>query len=253
MIRTIAACCCLLALSSLAPTTLHAQAGPPFLTNDPGTPGNLQWEINIGFMPTIARDIADYQLPQIDLNFGVGDRVQLTYEIPYVLQTSTGQPRQSGWSNAFPGVKWRFLDQGEDGWQASVFPQLQTSASASAQRSGIASFGPRVLLPLEVARKIGPVDVDAEIGYFPPRHGQSERTLGFVIGHDFTPRLELDVEAYDDRVSGTPRRNTTLDLGGRYHFNDHFIALLMAGHGLNGAANGQFEFIGYVGIQILIH
>jgi hypothetical protein len=36
--------------------------------------------------------------------------VQLTYEVPYVLQTSMGQPLQSGWGNGFPGVKWRFLD-----------------------------------------------------------------------------------------------------------------------------------------------
>ena len=34
-------------------------------------------------------------------------------EIPYVLQTSSGQRLQSAWSNALPGVKWRFLDQGE--------------------------------------------------------------------------------------------------------------------------------------------
>jgi hypothetical protein len=25
---------------------VHAQAGPPFLTNDPGTFGNANWEIN---------------------------------------------------------------------------------------------------------------------------------------------------------------------------------------------------------------
>ena len=30
-----------------APFAVHAQAGPPFLTNDPGTPGNANWEINM--------------------------------------------------------------------------------------------------------------------------------------------------------------------------------------------------------------
>jgi hypothetical protein len=239
--------------SALCPSIAGAQAGPPFLTNDPGTPGNLQWEINLGVMPTFARGVADYQLPQIDINFGVGERVQLTYEVPYVIQTSSGQGQRSAWGNGFPGVKWRFLDQGEDGWQASIFPQVETAASAAAQRSGLASFGPRLLLPLEVEHRIGPVDVDAEIGYFPPRHGQSEQILGLAVGHAFTARLELDAEAYDDRVSGTQRRNTTLDLGGRYHFNDDLIALFMAGHGLNGSADGQIEFMGYLGLQILIH
>jgi hypothetical protein len=28
-----------------------AQGGPPYYTNDPGTPGHLNWEINVGYMP----------------------------------------------------------------------------------------------------------------------------------------------------------------------------------------------------------
>jgi hypothetical protein len=252
-VRRLAALCLLSISGALCPVMSRAQAGPPFLTNDPGTPGNLQWEINLAVVPTFMRDVSDYQLPQIDINFGVGDRMQLTYEIPYVIQSVSGQGSQGGWGNGFPGVKWRFLDQGEDGWQASIFPQVETAAGASAQRAGFASVGPRLLLPLEASHKIGPVDVDGEIGYFPPRHGQSERILGLVVGHDFTERLELDMEAYDDRPSGTQRRNTTLDVGGRYHFNDNLIALFMAGPGLNGAAYGQIEFMGYLGVQILIH
>src|SRR5271156_6823557 len=99
---------CLYAVVLHAPNTARAQAGPPFLTNDPGTPGNANWEINIASMQTIARGPATYEVPQIDLNFGLGDRIQLTYEIPYILQTSSGRPVQSGWGNGFPGVKWRF-------------------------------------------------------------------------------------------------------------------------------------------------
>ena len=30
----------------------HAQGGPPFITDDPGTPGNRQWEINVGWLGT---------------------------------------------------------------------------------------------------------------------------------------------------------------------------------------------------------
>src|SRR5580704_3272684 len=139
---------------------LRAQAGPPFLTNDPGTPSNANWEINLASMQTITRGVASYQVPQIDLNFGLGDRIQLTYEIPYVVQSSSGQPEQSGWGNGFPGVKWRFLDQGDEGWQLSTFPQVETGTSAEARQKGIASLGPRYLLPLEIAKKVGPLDMD---------------------------------------------------------------------------------------------
>jgi hypothetical protein len=243
-------CAIVLNLHFAAPA--HAQAGPPFLTNDPGTPGNANWEINLGSMQTISRGVSSYQVPQIDLNFGLGDRIQLTYEIPYVLQTGTGQTVQSGWSNGYPGVKWRFLDQGEDGWQMSTFPQVEMGASMRARQLGIGVAGPRYLLPLEVTKKIGPLDVDFEAGYYVAGHGPRERILGFVAGRPVTKQLELDVEIYDDRAYNTAPHSTTLDVGGRYKLSPGLIALFMAGRSVNGFSDGQPEFMGYIGIQILL-
>src|ERR1700733_9748825 len=102
-----------LACSLGAASGARAQAGPPFLTNDPGTPGNANWEINVGSMQTLAHGASTYEITQIDLNFGLRGRSQLPYEIPYVLHASSGQATQSGWSNGYPGIKWRFVDEGE--------------------------------------------------------------------------------------------------------------------------------------------
>jgi hypothetical protein len=77
------------------PIDTRAQAGPPLLSNDPGTPGNGNWEINIASAQSISRNVAAYQVPQIELNFGLGDRIQLTYQVPYVIQAQTGQTQQS--------------------------------------------------------------------------------------------------------------------------------------------------------------
>jgi hypothetical protein len=233
-------------------TQARAQAGPPYLTNDPGTPGNGNWEINLASMETIARRVSTYQLPQIDLNFGLGDRIQLTYEIPYVLQSSIHEPLQSGWSNAYPGIKWRFLDQGEDGWQVSTFPQLETAGAPHARATGLAGPGPRVLLPIELTRKVGSIDVDFEAGYYVSRHGSKERILGFVAGKSVTDRLELDAELYDDRAHDAPPRSSTLDIGGRYKLRPGIIALFMAGRSINGFGQDQPQFMAYLGIQLLL-
>ncbi len=243
---------CVIAVFLCFPGVAHAQAGPPFQTNDPGTPGIANWEINLGFMPTVARGESSYQAPQIDLNFGLGERIQLTYEIPFVLQASDGRSIHSGWSNGYPGLKWRFLDQGEDGWQLSTFPQTETGASQRAQQQGLAAPGPRYLLPIEATRRLGPIDVDFEAGYYFPGHGPKERILGFVAGRSLTPRLELDAEIYDDHAYGAMPHSITLDLGGRYRLARGVIALFMAGRSLNGYADGQPQFIGYFGIQILL-
>jgi len=230
----------------------HAQGGPPYLTNDPGTPGNGNWEINLASMQTIARGVAAYQTPQIDLNFGLGERIQLTYEVPYVLQSSAHQTVQGGWSNAYPGIKWRFLDQGEEGWQMSTFPQLETAGSPHARVAGIAEPGPRLLLPLELAGKLGSLDVDFEAGYYVCGHGSKERILGFATGRSLTDRLEIDAEIYDDRAASATPRATTVDMGGRYKVRPGVIALFMAGRSINGFASGQPEFMAYVGVQVLL-
>jgi hypothetical protein len=243
---------CTLIFLALGSGIARAQAGPPFLTNDPGTPGNANWEINLGSMQTLARGVSSYQVPQIDLNLGVGDRIQLTYEVPYILQTSTGRPLEWGWGNGYPGFKWRFLDQGEDGWQMSVFPQVETGGSLLARQKGIAEAGPRYLLPMELTRKIGPLDVDFEAGYYLAGHGPRERVFGLVVGRSVTERLELDAELYDDRAYGAAPHSTTLDLGGRYKLRQGIIALFMAGRSVNGSGDGQPEFIGYMGIQFLL-
>lgn len=233
----------------LMPCGVRADAGPPYLTNDPGTPGDGHLEINLASMQTIERGQASYEVPQIDVNFGLGERIQLSYEIPYVAQTSSGGSRESGWSNASTGVKWRFLDQG--GWQVSTFPQLQTAASATAQRTGIAVEGPRLFLPLEIAKTVGPFSVNFEAGYYRPWHGPEERILGIVAGRSVTPRLELDAEIYNDHVLGAANV-TTVDVGGRYKLHRGFILLFMAGRGLGADSGGQVQFLGFLGIQILL-
>jgi hypothetical protein len=250
--RSVLRAFCVIASLSYGVPCAFAQAGPPFLTNDPGTPGNANWEINLGSMQTIARGTSSYQIPQIDLNFGLGDRLQLTYEVPYVLQSSSAQASQSGWGNGYPGVKWRFLDQGEDGWQMSVFPQMETAGSQLARQKGIAVAGPRYLLPFEVTKKIGSLDVDFEAGYYLPGNSPKERILGLVVGRPVNQRLELDAEIYDDRVYNASEHSTTLDIGGRYKLGTGIIALFMAGRSINGISNGQPEFVGYFGVQILL-
>ncbi|HEX9139131.1 MAG TPA: hypothetical protein VF848_05035 [Steroidobacteraceae bacterium] len=230
----------------------HAQAGPPFFTNDPGTPGATNWEINVGWMQTLAHNASSNQIPLLDLNFGVGDRVQLSYEIPYVFETNRGQSTQSGWSNADPGVKWRFLDEGDEGWQASVFPQVETGVSAHAQQLGTGVAGPRYFLPAEFSRNFGTYELNFEAGYYFAGHGPRERTLGLVAGRQVTGQLELDIEIYDDYVHDAGAHTTTLDVGGRYKLARGLIALFMAGRGINSLPSAEPGFVGYVGIQILL-
>jgi hypothetical protein len=62
-----------------------APAGPPFRTDDPETPGNRQWEINFGWLGDHNSDQGSYSIPNFDMNYGLGNSIQLKYELPIVL------------------------------------------------------------------------------------------------------------------------------------------------------------------------
>ena len=233
------------------PQRASAQAGPPLLTNDPGTPGPKEWEINLGVQPVLRQGVSQIQLPQLDINYGVGERIQLTVEVPYVIQSTNTPNLQTGWANAFTGVKWRFLDNWH-GWNVSTFPQLETGGPQGSVKNGIAGSGNRLLVPLEVQKNWGPMEFDFEAGYFFPFQGHDERILGFAAGHQFNKKFELIGEVYNDYAMGDLPHDTTWDMGGRYGFHKGLVLLFMAGRSFSGPASGQPTFLGYVGIQILL-
>lgn len=241
----------LLILLIPAAKSAHAQAGPPLITNDPGTPGPKEWEINIGYMPVLQHNLNSYQWPQLDFNYGVGQRIQLTLEVPFVFQTVPGQALNTGWSNAFPGVKYRFVDNFH-GWNVSVFPQWEVPGSSKSERNGIAQNSSRLLLPVEVQRNVGPLELDFEAGYYVPFRGNEERILGFAAGHQVNRKFELIGEIYNDRAMGTLPHDTTWDAGGRYGFHKGLLLLFMAGRSFSSVSSGQPYFLAYVGVQVLL-
>jgi hypothetical protein len=242
---------------TLASCLSHAQGGPPYYTNDPGTPGNKNWEINLGYMPFLFNGQSTTHTPDVDINFGVGDRIQLTYEDAWLRVWNQGAPAKYGMGQDQLGVKWRFYDTGEQGMAFSFFPQLSVNNPNHAVQRGITPPGASLILPLEFTTKIGPLDVNAEAGYNLVHLGPDGWLFGLVVGHDFTKKLEVDAELY---TTGTFHSSFTqpafvqpvLDVGARYKLHRPFILLLMAGRGLRPAQSDQPYFVGYFGVQILL-
>ena len=241
----------------LSATPAFAQGGPPYYTNDPGTPGPFNWEINLGYMPFFYSGQSVSHTPDVDINFGIGDRIQLTYENAWLRVQNPATAAQFGRTQfglgqSNPGVKWRFYDAGEDGLSVSVFPQFFLNNPNDAVRRGITPASQSFLLPFEFSKKVGPVDVDFEIGYQAVHKGPDGWITGLVVGHDFTPKLEGDVEFYNQGTFHPSVNQPMIDFGARYKIHSPIIFLLMAGRGLEPARSNQAYFLGYFGIQILL-
>ena len=266
-----------------------AQAGPPFKTDDPETPGNKHWEINFGWMGERSAGEGAYSLPDVDLNYGFGDRLQLKFELPLVLHEVRQLPSSSGpgesatqarldlgAGESLLGVKWRFYqhlsrpfgqsapdgEYPEPKFSVSTYPQLSLNNPTSSVEREVVTTGPQLLLPLEANARIGPVRIDGEVGYwFTNRKVPQSWIRGMIIGHEFTSRTEAYVEIYDQqdatRVNGAPKaRQATIGLGGRRALDrkHSILLLLMGGRSFQEVApsNLQPSWIAYVGVQFLL-
>jgi hypothetical protein len=244
----------------LAAAVAHAQGGPPMITDDPGTPGDGHWEINIAALSDHTDGVDTYQLPLLDLNYGVGDRVQLKFEIPWIVQRNAGGSRD-GSGNGLAGVKWRFFDAGEDGWQMSMYPQVEFNPPKSlAPRRGLADAGTSWLLPMEFQHRLGDVDVNFEVGrWLRPESLPDTWIAGVVVGHEVYKGFELLVELHDETaVHGGSE--VIANFGARWDFSERYTLLLSAGrdvhdglihdsviHDSRGATN---TLLTYTGLQI---
>src|SRR5882757_730679 len=117
--RRWAVACMLLALS-LPAGKLCAQGGPPMVTDDPDTPGDNHWEINLAAAALRTSGSWNYNLPDVDLNYGLGEHLQLKLDTPWVMKHPDGQDARSGLGASDLGVKWRFIDQAQAGFSASI-------------------------------------------------------------------------------------------------------------------------------------
>ena len=267
-------CLMLGALIHFSPLAL-AQGGPPFRSDDPDTPGNKLWEINTLLMGSRNPTEGSYETPNIDINYGLGNRVQLKYEIPLSIYESRGVPGHvaGGLGNSLLGVKWRFyahhprtevsgqVDKRESTFGMSIYPQVALNNPTHSVRRGIAEPGPQLLIPAEVNAKIGPIRISGELGYWFASKGVPNSWIrGVIVGHEFRNKAELSVELFDQHATnGTAdeanTHDSTVGVGGRIPIARQgsvwFIG--MVGRSLTTVTrtNGQPSWIASAGFQFL--
>ena len=136
------------------------------ITDDPGTPGNGHWEINVAWTDQQAPGSTLVGLPLLDANYGVGDRIQLNYQGSWNELRSDGEPQESGLSDSQLAVKWRFYDAGDTGLQVSMYPRLSfLDLGSDSDRRGTADADAAFLMPFEVRKDFGAVAVNVDFGH----------------------------------------------------------------------------------------
>ena len=241
-----------LAALTAAVAGMRAQGGPPMITDDPGTPGNGHWEINLAWTDQQTPGSTLLGLPLLDANYGVGDRIQLNYQASWNVLHAAGQPNESGFSDSQVAVKWRYYDAGDTGLQLSTYPRVFfLDPGSDSDRRGTADPYTTILLPLEVRRDFGILSVNADIGRtFSAATANRGWTGGVCIGREISKGWEVDGEVHWNASEELQRTEATLTLGTRYDFSRHATLLLVVGRDLHDSLGARATLLTYVGVQM---
>jgi hypothetical protein len=230
--------------------TAKAQGGPPLITDDPGTPGNNHWEINIATTVERTRDGIEQEAPIMDVNYGVGRRLQLKFEVPYLRVKDEGERALWGLGNSNVGVKWRFAENEKRGWAVSTYPQLEFNNPTSSVRRGLVERGAQFLLPIEVSHKFLQLNVNEDFGYLFKQNRMDGWIYGIAFGRQTTKRLELLGEVHGEALRNFKEDELLFNLGGRFGVSKHLTLLFSSGRSFRRAASGEPTFILYAGTQL---
>lgn len=239
-----------LMLSGPANRLVLAQGGPPLITDDPGTPGDGNWEINIAFTAEKRRTERLYETPILDINYGLGDRIQLKYEIPWLVLDERGDHTKDGIGNSVFGLKWRFFDQDTDGIDMSVYPQLEFNNYHSSIDRGLVDKGMELVLPIQLQKSWGIISLNPELGYVFREYNEHEWIYGLAMGYQASSNLELLAEISGNTGQDFEDDELVFNVGARWELSETRTLLISAGRSFRDSASGEPEFLLYTGIQL---
>jgi hypothetical protein len=222
------------------------------ITDDPGTPGNGNWEINLGWTDQQSQGSTLLGLPLLDANYGVGDRIQLNYQASWNIARDSGEPSQSGMSDSQVAVKWRYYDAGEMGLQLSMYPRFTfVNPGSNSDRKGTADPNASFLLPFEVRRNFGVVSVNMDVGHTFSGAAEDRGWMGgLCVGREVTKGWELDAELHLTSSEGLQRSEAIFNVGTRYDFSEHATLLLAVGGDAHNSLGPRTSLLTYVGLQL---
>jgi len=220
----------------LALCMLHgtAEAGPPYVSDDPEPTDYQHYEIYLFTNGTTAHDGTSGSFG-VDLNYGATPDLQLTAVLPIAYDKRSADGTVADLGNVELAAKYRFLHQAETGWDVAMFPRLFLPSASNAVGDGHASL----LLPIWVERDWGSWSTFGGGGCVINR-GQGSKDFclaGWALTRQVLPDLQLGVEIVHqtpDKRGGRP--STAIGAGARYDFTDNYHLLAYIGPGLQNAA-----------------
>lgn len=228
---------------------------PPMISDDTDTPGPGNLELNVVFNGAWSHDQRSFEAPLLDLNYGIGERLQLKYEVPYVIEHSTESDTSGsrvdvtghGIGDSTTGVKYRFYDDEARGTSLAVYPQVRFRTPGT--RRALSEGGTSFILPLLLTEEFATASVTADLGV--ERSSADERSDYFAsvgVGTRVTDRLAIMAEIAGESLRDSDARRFIVNIGLRRKLDDEQALLASIGRDLHtpdGSARLSYFTLAY--------
>ena len=221
------------------------------LTDDPGTPGDGHWEINIATLSEHSGDTSTYALPLLDINYGVGDRLQLKFEMPWD-RRARRRPRPSIRRRQQPGRRQMALLRCRRRRLADVDVSAGADRASRCpdRRSPTAAWPTCCRSRFSASSATGASTSTSVAGC--GRAGQGDTWIGGVaIGRELSKNLEVIGELHDEADVHSSRNELTLNFGARWQLSEAVHAARFRRHATcTTASRNKSSLLTYVGLQV---
>lgn len=224
-----------------------AQAGPPFVTDDPEPPPPGGWEINVPFILERTPGKTEMDAPLFDFNYGLPD-VQLKLEFPVKIMHEDRDGTAAGAGDLLLGVKWRFLNDEQSQFQLGTYPQLLLPTGDEARDLG--EGRPAFVLPLVAQKSWDKWTLYGNVGFWWQTAAETRNYFyaGAVLEREINERLTLGAELFGNSPKERGGRcDIAFNVGGIWKLNKKVNLLFTGGRDVVGNTHAM----AYVGLQFL--
>jgi hypothetical protein len=227
--RSVFVLCAALSIAFATP----ANAGPPYLSDDPEPTDYQHYEIYTLSNGTATRDGISGE-GGIDFNYGGAPNLQLTATLPIGYNLPAEGSLVGGFGNVELAAKYRFLTQDTVGLDVAFFPRVILPSASSLVGEQHTSF----LFPIWVQKDWGNWSAFGGGGCEINRGGASQDFCegGVVLTRKMSSNLQVGLELFHQTPAarGGPA-TTSLGTGVIYDLNEHFHLLGYIGRGIQNA------------------
>ncbi|HZX90900.1 MAG TPA: transporter [Rudaea sp.] len=198
---------------------------PPMQSEDTDTPGPHNWEVNFLLNAQLAGSERRIEVPTLDLNYGVGDRIQLSYEVPYVFarqeQSDAGGGARvieaNGVGDSSFGFKYRFYDDEDSGLSLAIAPHLEFKTPGG--NRDVSEHTTELAVPLVMTREFEHASVTANAGV--ELTSDTQRYFAsFGAGRRISEHVALLAEVVGTDLNAADEQRVLLNLGARWKISE---------------------------------